>query len=144
MKRSHLLISAAWLVQGTAWFVPAFASTPGWGAFLFALTAFRPDFDKQVFGTRYQQVLSAVSVATNLIFVVGSVWALCRGSRSLRRRFAWAAAAAFLVNAHWYLLSTGEVDLRIGYFLWWLSFLLLAIGLFDLAGPNEPVDSMHS
>jgi hypothetical protein len=57
---------------------------------------------------------------------------------------AWAAAAAFVVNAHWYVLSTAEVGLEIGYFFWWWSFLLLALGLFDLAGPNQASDSFST
>ena len=42
---------------------------------------------------------------------------------------------AFVVNTHWYVLYGGSAreDLRIGYFLWWLSFLLMALGLFDLS-----------
>jgi hypothetical protein len=144
------VISAAWLIQGTAWFLPAYASTPGWQAFLDASAAslsfaLHPRSDTySVFATWHEAVLSAASVVTNVVFVVGSPWALLRGSRSLRRMFAWAAAASFLVNAHWYVLSTADVWLRIGYFLWWWSFLLLAVGLFDLAGPNEAADSAHS
>jgi hypothetical protein len=143
MRRSHLLISAAWLLQAAAWFLPAYASKPGWLAFVDASIAFSPHF-VSFFGAWYQQMLSAASVATNVIFIVGSPWAMLRGSRSLRRMVAWAAATAFVVNAHWYVLSTAEVSLEIGYFLWWGSFLPLAVGLFDLARPNEAADSTHS
>ncbi|MGO9841442.1 MAG: hypothetical protein ACLPZF_09640, partial [Candidatus Acidiferrales bacterium] len=59
-------------------------------------------------------------------------------SRSLRRGFAWAAAAAFIFNAHWIVIFGSErSELTTGYFLWWCSFLLLAIGLFGLAGGNK-------
>lgn len=34
--------------------------------------------------------------------------------------------------------------LGIGYFLWWFSFVLLAVGLFDLADGNHGVESTHS
>lgn len=53
-----------------------------------------------------------------------------------------AAAAAFVVNAHWYVLyGSDRSDLRNGYFLWWLSFALPAIGLFDSHGADDgPLD----
>jgi len=48
---------------------------------------------------------------------------------------------AFLVNAHWYIF--GEIQstvskLRIGYFFWWLSFGVLALGLFGIARQGDP------
>ena len=149
MRRSHLLILAAWLLYGPSWFLPAFHVTLGWEAFIMESTAlFRPfqagSIAASEFRTRYQLVLSAASVITNLLFVVGTPWTLLRGSRSLRQAFAWAAAAAFLINAHWHVLSTADVDLGVGYFLWWWSFLVLAVGFFDLAGRNEAAGSTHS
>lgn len=85
--------------------------------------------------TGYDAVLATVSALTTVLFIFGSPWLWCAGSHSLGRASAWAAATAFIVNAHWYAFSGRDrSDLRIGYFLWWVSFLLLAIGLFDLAG----------
>src|SRR5262249_34105911 len=66
-----------------------------------------------------------------------SVWVVLSGAhRMLRRAFAWIATFAFIVNAHWCVLS-GQENLRIGYFLWWLSFLLVALVLFALS-PKRP------
>jgi hypothetical protein len=154
MRRAHLLISVAWLLQGTAWFLPVVTSIgggeigpiPGWGAFWAASTAFWPHTDS-LFGTWYETLLATASVATTAFFFVGSTWALLRGSHSLRRAFAWAAAMAFLVNSHWYVRVRhgGWVSgLGVGYFLWWWSFILLAIGLFDLAGRNDTAEFTHS
>ena len=43
---------------------------------------------------------------------------------------------------HWYVLyGPDRSDLRIGYFLWWLSFAVLAVGLFDLAGLDRADES---
>jgi hypothetical protein len=70
-----------------------------------------------------------------------------RGKRSLRRASAWAAATAFLVNLHWYIRLSRDgwrSGLGIGYFLWWSSFVVLAIGLFDLAGRNDATEVTHS
>jgi hypothetical protein len=52
--------------------------------------------------------------------------------------------SAFVFNAHWCVF--GELDwseLRIGYFLWLLSFAILASGLFDLARQNN-AELIHS
>jgi hypothetical protein len=90
----------------------------------------------------WYDVLAILSVLTTLFFVAASSWVVLRGSRSLRRACSWVAATAFLFNAHWYvdirLSPNGLIsDLGIGYFLWWLSFVLLAIGLFDLARGSD-------
>jgi hypothetical protein len=153
MRRAHLLISAAWLMQGAAWFLPVVTSIgglridpiPGWGAFLAASTAFWPHTDS-LFSTWYESLFATASVGTTVFFFVGSTWALLRGSHSLRRGFGWAAAIAFLVNSHWYvrLSYDGLSGLGIGYFLWWWSFVMLAIGLLDLAGRNDAAEFTHS
>jgi hypothetical protein len=91
-------------------------------------------------------ILTILSVVTTLFFIVGSPWVVSRGTRSQRRASAWAAATAFLVNSHWYVRLTHDgwvSDLGIGYFLWWCSFILLAIGLFDLAGRNDAAEFTH-
>jgi hypothetical protein len=60
-----------------------------------------------------------------------SPWVVLRGSRSLRRWSAWAVAAAFIFNTHWIItFGPQRTQLALGYYLWLLSFLLLAIGLF--------------
>jgi hypothetical protein len=68
------------------------------------------------------------------LFVLGAGWVVAIRSRRLRRVSAWIAACAFIINAHWILWidRPGRFDLRAGYFLWWASFLLLAIGFFLL------------
>jgi hypothetical protein len=161
MKRKHLLISSAWLLHTVSWFLPVIKSingseinpgVRGWLAFVVASCSIRPHKDTH-FDAWYGAVLAGASVITTVFFVLGSPWVVLRGSPSLRRVFAWAAAAAFVVNAHWFVLVTpGEwrSDLGIGYFLWWFSFLVLAIGLFDLSrkrnieeGSQPPTASQH-
>lgn len=150
MTRPHLLISVAWLLNGSAWFLPVVTGVGGGkigppitgvGAFLMATGAVWPG---QFLGTGYEAALATLSVLTTLLFIVGSPWAVLRGTRSLRRVSAWVAAAAFLFNSHWYIRLRPDrwiSDLGIGYFLWWLSFVVLAIGLFDLAGRNSAAES---
>jgi hypothetical protein len=151
MSRPHLLISAAWLLNLAAWFLPVVTSVGGGKigppitgvvAFLMAVSAFWPG----QFGTWYGALLAGLSALTTVFFLVGSAWAVPRGTSRLQRSFAWIAAAAFLVNTHWYfrVTSNGWISgLGIGYFLWLLSFAVFAVGLFDLAGRNNAVKSTH-
>jgi hypothetical protein len=91
-------------------------------------------YERIHFTSAFHAVLATVSAISTVLFIFGSPCVVLRGSHSLGRASAWAAATAFIVNAHWYVLFGRDgSDLRIGYFLWWFSFLLLAIGLFDLA-----------
>ena len=141
MRRQQHLMWAAWLVYTAAWFLPVVKEgvtlpdgLPGWQAFRVAASAVWPLPDVTI-DKWYKAALFTVSAITTLLFFPGSVWAVSRGSRSLRRASAWVATSAFVVNAHWYVLYGGSarLDLRIGYFLWWWSFLLVALGLFDLS-----------
>ena len=140
MRRHRLLIGAAWLVFTAAWFLPVVKEgvtlpegLPGWQAFRVAASAVWPLPDVTI-DKWYKSVLFTMSAITTLLFIPGSVWAVWSGSRALRQASAWVAASAFVVNAHWYALYGGSAreDLRIGYFLWWLSFLLVVLGLFEL------------
>ncbi len=148
MRRPHLLISCAWLLYAAAWFLPVIKGgvtlpdgLPGWEAFRVASCAIWPCGDTG-FDTWYEAVLATTSSLTTILFLFGSPWIVFRGSRSLWRASAWATAAAFIVNAHWYFLfGSDRSDLKVGYILWWFSFLLLAIGLFDLAGRHTADES---
>ena len=124
-----------------AWFLPVVREgvtlpdgLPGWQAFRVAAGAVWPLPDVTI-DKWYKAVLFTISAVTTLLFIPASVWAVWSGSRALRQASAWVATSAFVVNAHWYVLYGGSAreDLRIGYFFWWLSFLLLALGLFDLS-----------
>jgi hypothetical protein len=140
MRRQQALISIAWLCYVVAWFFPVAEegvrfpqALPGWEAFRVAACAVWP---YESFSTHYP-VLCLISALSTLVFIPVSVWAALSRSRALRRTSAWVAAIAFVINAHFYVLVGSErKDFRIGYFLWWFSFLLMAIGLFALS-PRE-------
>ena len=92
-----------------AWFLPVVKGvgggkfgppSAGVEAFVMAASTVWPS---QFLGTGYEAVLATLSVLTTLLFIVGSPWAVLRGTRSLRRLSASGAAAAFLFNAHWYI-----------------------------------------
>ena len=140
MRRPQLLISAARLVHVLAWFLPVVKgggtfpnALPGWQAFRLAACAVWPIHDVSFDDEWYIAVLSTISAGTTVLFVLCSALVVARGSRALRRVSAWIAALSFVVNSHWFLLfGSDRKELRIGYFLW-SSFLLVALGLFDLS-----------
>jgi hypothetical protein len=100
------------------------------------------------FQTLHHAVLATLSVLTTVLFVCGSLWIALRGARSLRRPFAWIATAGFVLNTHWIVIFGSERStLAIGYFVWLLSFLFLALGLFLSRGPEKketPVTVAHN
>jgi hypothetical protein len=142
-KPAYLVIAFAWAAHALSWFLPAVHDLDdlyrGWNAFLVALSPILPHSppNQDVYtGPWYPPVLSVASAATTFVFVVGSPLAVWRGSRSVQRACAWLAITAFILNSHWYVLERDwhlREDLSVGYFLWWLSFALLAIGLFWLS-----------
>ena len=136
MKKAHLLLAAAFLVHAVAWLLPVEKDgvtlpdgLPGLQAFLFAAGAWHEWRTDPSFFV----VLSVMSAATTVLFVLGAGWVVAVGSRRLRRVSAWIAACAFAVNAHWVIDFRPVSNLKVGYFLWWASFLLLAVGLFLLS-----------
>ena len=62
---------------------------------------------------------------TNLI-VLASLPILLAGSERARRTLAWIALAAWIINSQWFVLDKDRADLRIGYYVWWTSFAILA------------------
>jgi hypothetical protein len=139
MRMHQLLVCAAWLVFVAAWFLPVIdegvtlpRGLPGWQAIRVALCGVWPCRNVNI--EWYQAVLFTVSALTTFLFLPGSVWAVRGGSKRVCLTFAWFAALAFVVNTHWYILAgSNRADLRIGYYLWWISFLLMALGLFGLS-----------
>jgi hypothetical protein len=137
MRKQQALVSSAWLLYVVAWFLPVADGgvtlphgVPGWEAFRVAMCALWP---YESYHTDYP-VLCIISAATTLLFLPVSLWAVLSGSHALRRASAWVATFAFVVNAHFFvLLGPERKDLRIGYFLWLFSFLLMAFGLFALS-----------
>ena len=147
MRRLNPLFWLAWLLNVAAWFLPVVTGVgggpldsfafAGWQAFLAAASETMPS---QRLFTGYVVLLAIMSALTALLFVVGSPWVALRGTRSVQRWSAWIASAAFLFNAHWYIRLKPDnlvSHLGIGYFLWWSSFAVLAIGFFWVAGRNN-------
>jgi hypothetical protein len=138
MTRPNLFILVGWMCHVTSWFLPA-AKAPdfsvvvrGWKAFRLAACGVLPCEGIEFQGMIYA-VLATISVITTLFFILYSPWVVLRGTRNVQKSSAWFAGAAFVFNSHWIVIFGAQgALLMIGYFLWWLSFLLLAVGLFRL------------
>jgi hypothetical protein len=138
VRRVNLLVLAAWVLHVVAWVLPVVKAQDirgtifGWKAFRLAACGVWPCEGVEFQGKIYA-VLATISVITTVLFILCSLWILLSGSRTVQKSSAWFAAAAFVFNTHWIVIFGDQRSLlTIGYFLWWLSFLLLAIGLFRL------------
>lgn len=147
MKKPHYLIAAALSVHAVAWALPVVKEgdtfphiLPGWQAFRVAACAIWPYEGFRIPQGWYNVILCTMSALTTVLFVAGSGFVIAIRSSTLRRISAWIAACAFIINVHWLRFGT-ELHLRIGYFLWWVSFLLIAIGLFRLSRDTGSRDS---
>ncbi len=130
MKQRRLLWFT-WSVFIVAWFVRVVKDgvalpegVPGWQALRVALDPVWP-YEGVEYATWWAAVLAVLSASTNLLMIaspLAGVMSHTRDVRSLRL----IALAAFVVNAQWWWYFEAA-DLRLGYLLWWASFLFLGI-----------------
>lgn len=112
---------------------------PGWEAFRVALG---PVWAYADFATSswFANLLSVGSALTNLVFIAALAvlgWGPPRASRGVF----WGLLLAALLNTHWFLLFDDPSDLRIGYYTWVASFVILAVAAYRLGneGQSDPV-----
>lgn len=130
MTRNRVLFVLACLVFLVAWLLPVVdggttlgkGGLPGFEALRFALS---PIWDRGNDMTWWQGVISVLSGLTNGWLVL-SVVLLSRRHVSHRRLLVAGLLVAAGINAMWVVLFGGFGDLRIGYYLWTASFVLLA------------------
>jgi hypothetical protein len=135
MRGTTGLTSAAWVAHALAWFLPVHKygvrlphGVPGWQAFRIAVSPIWP-YEGSESGPWYGAALTTASGLTNLV-LLASVAVLLTGSIRAKRTLAWIALAACVINCQWFVLDTDRADLRIGYYLWWASFAILAAAAF--------------
>jgi hypothetical protein len=104
---------------------------PGWQAFRVAASPVW-SYEDVRYDSSYGAVLATASAGTNVL-MISLAWLASLVSPRLHRIGAGAALAAFIVNAHWFVLMNDRADLRLGYFLWWFSFLVIGYSLFRLS-----------
>jgi len=127
MNRKTVLLVAAACAFVLGWVLPVLDDYRGWQAFRVALSPVWP-YESFRVQSWYSAALTVASGLTNAVFVVVFldivVW-----RRASTRVLGWVLIAATMLNLHW-LARAGEdfVDLRVGYYVWLVSFPLLALG----------------
>jgi hypothetical protein len=116
-----LLFAIAWVIPVHKYGKPLPETLPGWEAFAVALS---PSWDTEDLAQCYAAALSVASALTNLL-VVTLVFAWLRGGEYLIRLIGWACIISLGLNAQLFLNHRSE--LRMGYYLWWLSFGVLGL-----------------
>ncbi len=134
MKRMTIVATLAAFVYVLSWLMPVFAggttlakgSVPGWEALRYALS---PIWEYQGLSGRaenFNALISVISGLSNLWFVVALAALLLR-RRGYHPGIFWGLALSVLVNVLWFVLANERGDLRIGYYLWLGSFVVLAV-----------------
>jgi len=111
----HGVRVVAYAVFLVSFFLPAARDVPGWGAALIAIS-------KSADGPF--AFLTPVSAASSVLFVAGLAARRVRSHGAV----AGAAFAAAAFNVLVWTVLFEDVDPRVGYFAWCLSFVLLGIG----------------
>jgi hypothetical protein len=131
VTRSLACLIAAIVAHAFGWILPVVNDYRGAQAFRVALSPLWP-YENFHIPSGHLVALSVLSAATNLVFaaVVIAVLTGRVATRSVRRTAVWIVGAAALLNLHW-PLSMGEraADLRFGYHVWILSFVLLLLAV---------------
>jgi hypothetical protein len=136
--RAKVMLALASVTYCAAWFLPSVVLPPpatwlperivvrGWQATREALSPIWAGYEGE---SPWLALLAVASASTNLLFVGSALWVLWRPHR-ISPRLAWAVGAATLINTHW-LIADPELraGLRGGYYLWLVSFGLLAVAV---------------
>lgn len=140
MDFTRALIWIGSLVYVVAWFVPvikggttlAEGGFPGGEAFVVSLMA---PWNKGA-GPR-DALLPFLSALTNLLVPLTWYW-VSRGLGTLPRYLPRLLVGAVVVNASWMVMGgTERADLRPGYYLWFLGFVLLTVAAFRARATSE-------
>ena len=122
------MLLAAIVANVLGWLLPVVQDNRGWQAFRVALSPLLP-YEGFRIEPGVLLVLSVASALTNGLFVALAAMLVLREGRA--KAVLWAAAGATLLNLHW-PISMGDESrqLAAGYFIWVVSFALLALAAF--------------
>jgi len=136
MARPNGLVRLAWLVHAVAWLVQVHKhgdrlpeGLPGWQAFRIAMSPLWPYYEGGGSWDPWYGALLAVTSGMTNIVMVASVPIGFWGTPRQRMVLAWLSLVAVVVNAQW-VIDKDWTELRAGYYLWWMSFLVIAVGFF--------------
>jgi hypothetical protein len=100
---------------------------PGWEALRVALSPIWPFGDFQA-ESAFGSAISTLSGLTNLLVPISIVAIARRSTGSLTLRLiGWLLLGAGAINSTWFALGADRAELRIGYYLWVASFLMLSV-----------------
>jgi len=126
-----------------SWFLPVIKDgerlgngLPGWEALkVVMIPLWDPESIRQ---NPWSSLLSVVSGLTNVFMLVALFWQLRHRDPSPKSR-PWLAWIAVAINASWIVMDFRDRALRIGYYLWFLAFVFLAVSfLSDGARRGSP------
>jgi Protein of unknown function (DUF3024) len=129
MPRTFPLLVTAACSYVLAWFLPVLGDYVGWQAFRIALSSIWP-YQGFVGGSLYISAVDILSALTNVAFVVCLVGLVARWR--MKRSFVVSLlAAAAALDVSWFVsMGDDRGKLRIGYYLWVCSFIVLALGAY--------------
>jgi hypothetical protein len=135
MTRVVAALLGAALANLAGWALPVIDKYRGWEAFRVALSPLWP-YEQFRIPETYLVVLSVASALTNALFWIVALVLLRGPSLKTARVCLWLAAGATLFDLHWQTtLRENAAGLRIGYFVWVLSFALLTLAAyFEVVG----------
>jgi hypothetical protein len=113
------------------WLLPVVDDYRGVHAFRVALSPLWPYEDFHIPAGKLVY-LSVGSALTNAVFVAVAIAAFAGAldARSRQRIAVWVVGACALLNLHWPLsMGSSATDLRLGYFVWVTSFVLLLLAV---------------
>jgi len=124
MTRASAVLVVAGCAYLLSWFLPVTDGFPGWQAFRASLGPIWPYESSELLPWPYV-VVAASGALTNVLFVAVFV-DLATRRRLGRVPVVLALAVAAGINLCWLVITgDGRTDLRIGYYLWVCSFLIL-------------------
>jgi hypothetical protein len=128
-NRGPLWIAVA--LYSVSWFLPVIKygerlgnGPPGWEALQVVLSPlWRPE---SIIEEPWFALLSVASGLTN-VFMLVALFRQIRGHDPSLRSWTWLAWIAVAIDASWMGVDLKDQDLRIGYYLWFFSFVFLAV-----------------
>ena len=120
--RTLITLSVGWLLFVLSFFLPVTEGYSGLGALLVSLEEGFPSY------SFFSSLTNVVMLATPLVIV----WKSPRFGKIL----CFLIMIAAILNLYWIVSFLSDVslgDLRFGYYVWWLSFVVVAVALWRMA-----------
>ncbi len=139
VTRTRVLLVGAIIAHLLGWALPVMDDYRGVHAFRVALSPLWP-YEKFKIPPGALVYLSVGSALTNVVFAVVALAVLTGAVETRSRRLVavWAVAAATLLNLHWPIsMGDSASGLRVGYYAWIASFILLLLVVHPALAPRS-------